>query len=384
MLYWCVISRLLLFALLFTLLNTAVLKGPLVFAEPGLYPISNQKVPEIIREKSNSVFQILVITTKPVIEIPKSEYPHCTVDVSKENLYYKLLCDEVKKCREKIESSCPIYFENTSTGFLAQDSHSFWSARHVFDGAIEDLRSYFDKDTLAKISEEIKFKALFSQPLRIRIYDQNTQWTDSEIKPVFDTTWGTDKAYFEILGDPKIYQNLLKNNASTADPKLISYFSDFTKIKLNRSLDAPALKFSDRILKEKEPTYVLGFPAATHLRMRNFHAPDSSGWGLRASIGQVIAPDPELLPNNDPAWLKKLNQFLMTFDADTVYGQSGGPILDKAGQVVAIISNHSFQDQKGGPSCSAQQEDYSARGGIGVQYSGIDYMIGKYPLFSGR
>jgi hypothetical protein len=328
-------------------------------AKSGLYPIDHAQVPAAFKTTADAIFEIVIYSKEPQLAIEEFEYDVFLKRQEHLPTLLKLLQARVDNCKSAKLKVCLIYTQASGTTFLATDSQTLWTARHV-------LETFFKAED----------NHYFETPLLFQLYDAGGNL-------IFDTMNEDESAKVSAIGDSKVFHHSLNAPPETDDPS--EDFSDFARIRLSRELSQKPLNIRPRNPRLHEKVFVLGYPVATQGRTENFNSPDSDGVGLRVSIGRVIKATRGLVEMDEESSKrarKKANRAyraaMIAGDFDGVPGQSGGPVVDVDGNVLGIFTIHS--------SVGEQQPDqaYSRGGGAGVHFDWIYQYLKEFPELAGK
>jgi S1-C subfamily serine protease len=146
----------------------------------------------------------------------------------------------------------------------------------------------------------------------------------------------------------------LMNLSSISQARFVDFLgTDLVVIHTEKPI-APPIPLARQAPQAGDSIYMVGYPSTTTDRRQNFGVPDSKGlFELSFTKGRALTTDEALsrlsklnapLRNlraklqSDPALAAKWNQQVLFSDADANDGSSGSPILNAAGELVAIQS----------------------------------------------
>lgn len=350
------------------LMVTFFLKCMLAQAESGLFPVDHAKIPQQLRKVSSSVVQIVTLSSEPTKVVSNDKYAFYLEKLPKIGFFENLIAERIQKCMDQNLKKCEIYYDSIGSGFLAESGDTLWTARHV-------LENLFGIDPEKKLGPSERYKLAREIHPQLLVYDQNR-------KLIFNSTKeGTDSATITGLGDFELYAETSKSSAFS-DESFFKPAFDFARLHLSRKISKDFLKLEKTLPTFRESVYVFGYPVATENRSAKFKTPDADGFGLRASIGKRFLATQGNYSSRDgsSAALRRIDDLvasmLLIHDADAVPGQSGGPIVNSKGNVVAIFTNHASTDSDSSP-----EDDYSARGGEGPHIPWLLDLFKKMPQF---
>lgn len=314
------------FAILFTLLTV-----PFAVAETALDSVkaftpTDARLPKAIREKLTSVhpsiFKLVSISPEASSQLRPNEYADLIkrIGVSADRFAVRFLERVLEKCKSEGLEFCPFYnipLDHFATAFLAENNSTVWTVRHAIQATLGKAKNAHLKNPRLKT---VPFNPL-SPALKVKIV-----LLDSEDNIVFDSTEASGQAELVTckMGEPRVGE---------ANPYL-GAADDFIRIKLNRNLAGRPWEFARTAPRPEDTIYVAGFSGV---------APDH----LEISAGNGIATR-EALPNDIASeFLDRLEGLLTFTNADVKMRGSGGPWLNKDGQVVGLSVRSRTRDGEG-------------------------------------
>ena len=291
----------------------------IVLAEPGFWAIDSIDIPEVIKEKGGSVYQIIVLGSdgheilkqsgyagalskekacfEADVKRPPTETP--TVDLGR---YYQIL-----SCIDSGGEKCQIYrtlalgtaFEAT----LYPDASSLWTS---YGNVKEVIKNYLEKEGLSDSDQE-KVTEQMGIPINILLVDEDK-------KVVFDT---------HIPG---------------RSAKLIDFAEGIgvVRIRLSERI-GKHLVFAEHkggTGRGVEDIYIMGFPVVQRdeTGREDFYAYPLRRYNLAVTIGEVF----ERPVHNDR---RAAGARHIECDADSAPGMSGAPAFNERGELVGIFIN---------------------------------------------
>lgn len=332
-------------------------------AAPGFYPLTSPNIPVQVQQAADSVFEIFVLDAqaKKVINL-KTDRESFEQKISNAHLNSQIksiLHYQINFCLEhNIIENCDIYTDTAQgSGFLLQDGKTLWTNFHVVDEFVTSLAQLFHRPKwIAKLT-------LKNQNLPIFVFDNNGNL-------VFVAAKDADRATVSI----KPFKGAMTIGLPYEE---FDESSDFVQIQLSRAIGRPLpVAESGHEAKLGDKIFIIGYPTGTgpyteadsnDQQLTDLHArwpfPDAPGGLIRVSSGEVL-PIEMLLTQNQPTaeqiqiWKK---QSTLGFDmngpdyyqmiasnADTIFGCSGGPILNGDGQVVGMNAGGKTKRIQGG------------------------------------
>ena len=306
----------------------------------GFYTVSTPGIPSGVISAANSIFTLKVMsltdekssTTVNVTDDAKTKEAKEKIKDSREfdEMERIAIIKQIEHCQkfEKIEDkqNCTIVGEfRQSTGFLAKDGRTLWTNSHAVEKNMDMIEKYGNEQSKAN---QIKNKGR----LVIFIFDQNGQLVLDPYE---------NEVHIQVGPEPS-FVALHRKNFYAED-------CDYIGLSLTKDIGTP-LKIAAQTPQVGETIYVLGYPVCTGCDSSNYDganttdftsrspAPDSNGKGLKISVGDVVNPEGlESFFGMQKSALKLWNlQKMLFYTADSHYGNSGGPVLNAKGEVVAI------------------------------------------------
>lgn len=307
----------------------------------GFMDLKHSKVPEGVREAAKSVFQIRFLTiskAESVKVLVKSELRKSAsallTDFNKKNSdsFLKLIVKkQVEAClnNKKIseDSKCSIISEvEQGTGFLAGDGATLWTNAHVVKDYIETVIAN-EQTTLEKIVDEQK-------EVRVFIFNSDNQL-------ILDPY--TTKVTIAQL--PEVTRSMKGNSFYGIE-------SDYVVLSLAKEIGTP-LEWAKKGASINTHVYPVGYPACTGCTAPAFYADkkenfesrpsglNAPGQQIRVSQGRVVPADKTVfdLISFDGVSSSSIDQSKMLYmTADSHFGMSGSPVLNKRGQAIGILT----------------------------------------------
>ena len=216
-------------------------------------------------------------------------------------------------------------FSDTAAGsaFLLDDSKKIYTNLHSFN---QFLYQYLKVKNTAYEDDKI-FKAVNGIPLFMQLVTGSGDL-------IFDSR--NDRAILKTFNPrPELFY---EKRYGLNHP---AHLSDIVELNLNRPTNLRVLKRARRAPKTGEMVYLVGFPTFTSYSERH-GVSDSDGGKKYISMGRVISfkswkekTHVKIHSQEDRSFLKE-NMIFGDFSIEK--GNSGGPILNKKGEVVGVVS----------------------------------------------
>jgi len=290
---------------------------PLVLAEPGFWAVDSIDIPGVIKEKSESVYQMIVLASeghevlkrsgyagalskeKACFEVdakkPPTETP--TVDLG---TYY-----QIESCINSSWGQCEIYRTlGLGTAFeagLDPSANSLWTS---YGNVKEVIKNYLEKEGLSD-SDQDKVIEQMGIPINIMLVDKDR-------KVVFDTRI------------PGRFAKLMDLASGTG----------VVRIQLSEAIGKPLLfgEHKEGARRGVEDIYIMGFPVVQRdeTRREDFYAYPLTRYDLAVTIGEVFQRP--VHNNRRVAGVRHIE-----CDADSAPGMSGGPAFNERGEVIGVF-----------------------------------------------
>jgi hypothetical protein len=315
----------------------------------GFYSLQTSGLPSGVVTASESVFELRVISddgdTGQIMDVSRGRgakekrrilaMPESRLDANAKIVIVKQIefCESHDVSHQK---ACPVYSQSyQASGFVMGDGSTLWTSAH----AIEPFMNFVEK------TQEVSKRAQFAKHQRVGVFIFNNVG-QLIVNPFVEAV---------TLGRAPRASNFarLAGNFYAQD-------SDYITLQLSRPIAKP-LHFTVAKPVPAQRVFVVGYPACTGCVVSGSAdgnpldfadrspAPNSDGKGLKVSYGEVIPNDaasqflgvsPLVLSNWDL-------QAMVLSNADTQHGQSGGPTLNEAGEVVGVHAGGKMQMTNG-------------------------------------
>lgn len=322
-------------------LSGAVLLGLVLtftaaWADQGLLPADDQKIPEKVREKFASVFRVVVLTQGAdgkVPRLPEKTYRGLEEQFSDDGFMGDLIRKRGAHYREKGETEIPIEINSIGSAFLLEGGDRLVTVMHYFRGGA--LEYAFTRMMRSREKAEIRgiLSDLTGGKVHFLLFDMKGTL-------VFDTRNGTDIALLKAM--PDLRQPYSSRRVLNALDLSTVTSNDLLVFELNKKLGLPLI-LRDKAPEVGDALFAPGFSIKTTDREKKFKAKDANGFEIVCSVGKVIdapilaqytktAPSPEEAEALEALTREKL----LLGDIDGEEGMSGGPVLDEEGRVVSL------------------------------------------------
>jgi len=289
---------------------------PIVFAEPGFWAIDSIDIPEVIKEKGGSVYQIIVLASDGHEILKRSGYAGA---LSKEKAYFDADVKkpptetptvdlgryyQIESCINSSWGQCEVYRTLAlGTAFeagLDPSASSLWTS---YGNVREVIKNYLEKEGLSDSDQE-KLIEQMGIPINILLVDKDK-------KVVFDT---------RIPG----------RSAKLID---IAPRTGVVRIRLSEKISKPLLfgEYKEGAGRGVEDIYIMGYPVVQRdeTRREDFYAYPLRRYNLAVTIGEVFQRPVYSRQDSQPKHI--------VCDADSAPGMSGAPALNERGELVGIF-----------------------------------------------
>jgi len=312
------------FAGLLPLLSLLILlSANLAHAKMGFWPIDDEQIPGSVRDAASSTYQVFFPGTGSAPmkrEDAKMSLRFSELSGTKSAVLTKLnqleleLCLRHPKMKECVLSTMP----QSSTLFSLEDGR-IATAAHAIKNYIQRVMSL---PGVQNLSVSKKMDIIYELPIPVILREKN------------------GKIHSVVLKINKILQQSLSSFAEYSDS---SFGSDGLLMTIEKGFEVKqGLKFANAKVADTEIIYAVGVPGKTTDRSL-LGVPDAAGFDMRVTFGPKLSLDQlisvigggEVLGPQDRDLLA---QHVIAFYGDGYGGMSGGPILNKKGEVVGIFN----------------------------------------------
>jgi hypothetical protein len=289
---------------------------PLALAEPGFWAVDSIDIPGVIKEKSESVYQMIVLASSPHETLKKVAYEG---SLSKER--ERLVADmkkpptempsgdlgsyyQIESCINSSWGQCEIYRTLAlGTAFeagLDPSASSLWTS---YGNVKEVIKNHLEKQGLSDSDKEKRIEEA-GIPLNIVLVKKDK-------KVVFDT---------RIQG---------------RSAKILDFARGIgvVRIELSEAIGKPLLfgEHKGGAGRGVEDIYIMGFPVVQRdeTGREDFYAYPLRRYDLSVTIGEVFLKPAHSGHTSDARHIE--------CDADSAPGMSGGPAFDERGEVIGIF-----------------------------------------------
>ena len=307
-----------------SLLFSVVLTGLSVHAELGFYPPNHKKIPVAVQKAASSVFMTRTVsmtheslhTVDLTTSTPESVVESLRASGSFDSYDLQVIRQQLAFCEKRTEEQkkqCYLSLDiRSGSAFLLDDGKTLWTNTHVVSSFMESMVKLAE----ISISDQIRD----GQKISVFLFDSNGNMA---VNPYENTV--------RIAAGPEL------TPMAESSGNFFAEDSDYMRLRLDKSAGTP-LQLAEAPATSGETIYVAGYPACTGCDTSTFIVPDpetfsdrsplpnSPGSQLRITLGEVLNL------NNKSG----LPDSMQLNNADSQHGNSGGPILNKYGHVVAI------------------------------------------------
>lgn len=303
------------------LLTMCIFASAVAFAEPGFMRVDDPRVPPAVREASKSVYKIIAQAgdqgQRVVVDTVKSFNDYRAAEDNWERV-------QLDTCINNSLRYCEI-FENhvRGTAFTLGSGSQLYANLHIFFDLVDMRVMSFAKpnQSTASISEKLKIRPIFMA----LVDGKNNNIFDSRKRQAnFDLIWPSlsvlEKGYGVVTS---MYGQIV----------------DLLTIKLDKQLPNFLMPSESVIpIGFGQTVYLVGFPTKTSDRTK-LGAMDSDGVSKYVSKGKIVTFS-DWAKRSIYLYTKEEQEIMETnfiyYDADSIKGSSGSPLLDENGDVIGI------------------------------------------------
>jgi hypothetical protein len=252
--------------------------------------------------------------------------------------HFKAMELQLRDCEAKKEKSCVVYRDlNEGTGFFTEweGDPVLWTNAHFVEWRLKSAKSMVDAVLKDPIKRAISYKGALDRLL------------SGQLKPRISVFNQKDELIFS--GDAE-FRFLPKETKESAQSGTF-YAEDNDYVGLHLKLDRPVTPFPVGVaVPEGDNLFIAGYPHCNNCKsaeafgvMENrdrWPFPNANHSGLFATKGERLSPEvaADLMGIEREAMKNyKLDQMLF-YNADSIYGMSGSPILNSRCEVIGIHS----------------------------------------------
>lgn len=348
-------------------------------ALPGFYKNTESEV-SAVQKCSQDVFKLVILGAQDengFKKLKKEEIPVYRKEIQKgysegqlSKVHFEAMNLQLKDCEAKGEKGCVLFKDlHEATGFFADiEGQSFlWTNAHFIDWRLKASKTLIN----VSISNPEKRESYYHQATNRLLY--------GDTKPVL--TIFNKKNEVVYHGEAQIQIQPKQTRKSLAAGSFFAEDNDYVGLTLKSDLAARPFHIG-QIPSEDPSVYLMGYPSCTNCESsKAFGAlenhdrwpfPNAAVSSFVTTRGNIFDADfaLSLLDMGSQEKAEYQMENILFYDADSIYGMSGSPILNEACQVVGIHS--------GGKSYSVM--DKTLRVGRGVRPMAWDLMKSPNPL----
>lgn len=328
-------------------------------AHLGFYDVTDKEIPQPVRDASASVFKIVSFSAeegndtyevikKSVLRQNEAEFKARVNKITNDIYIQAAMMKQIDGClNSKIaeDKECTILLKtNVATAFLAGDGQTLWTNAHVVEGLLKTY-ARFESKSVEQVAQE-------KRNLLIYVFDSKNGMV---FEPFTAAAQISELPAASVLSKEKFY-----------GPD-----TDYIAISLSKEIGRP-LQWSKKLATMNVESFVVGYPSCTNCEAPDSikdaderlaftsRAPkkDSSGQGLIVTRGRVLFVDDTVIGfyKTNKETIAATIKSVLHYTADSNYGQSGSPVLNSSGEVIAI--------HRGGKSRKFNDKHYRISNGV--------------------